>query len=106
MNRFDHLLCWAASAIAPAEGHQQFGVDILLPVMLPGCFHVVGIDKSVIVVMILDGFTGSGKEHDQYLRPVEPAPVKRIVGKSIELAPMNGGAGEIIHAALLHELRD
>src|SRR5688572_1217371 len=103
---FDHLARWTTAAISPTERHQQFSVDILLPVMFPGCFHIVGIGKPIVVVVILDGFTGSSKKSDQHFRPVHPAPMKCIIRKAIKFTPVYGGTGKIIHSTFLHELRN
>src|SRR5688500_4365919 len=95
---FDHLARWTTAAISPTARHQQFSVDILLPVMFPGCFHIVRIGKPMLVVVILDGSTASSKKRDQHLRPDHPAPMKCIIVKAIEFTPVYGETGKIIHA--------
>ena len=64
---FQHLSCWAATAIPPTKRHQQFRVDILLSIMFPGRFYLVRSCYPVIVVMILNGLAGSRKEGRQHL---------------------------------------
>src|ERR1044072_3261459 len=86
---FNHLLCWTTSPIPPTERHEQFGVDVFLAIMLPGCFHIIRVCQPVVVVMILDRFTGSGKERGQHLRSVHPTPMKGVIWKTTETAPMN-----------------
>src|SRR5690606_25756787 len=95
----EHVLAWAASAVAPAEGEQGLVVPALAGEVLPG---VVGGDRLNQAVVTAFGIV-EGVRQD--LAAVDALPHEEVVREGVCLAPGHLDGEEVLDAATEQDLR-
>ena len=111
---FQHLLGGSASAVSVTVYHQRFGLKFFLSVPFPVPLHLRRVEQGIVCRVVFCYETAfhrrrivvsAGGKMCQDLRPVDPAPDKRVAGHPVELVPADLGRHEIVESAFLHDLR-